>query len=78
MNGPYVKIEMPHKLALSYFDIVQQTSTGTACPPKKINLYASNDDTNWVYLLTDEVVNVQPGVTTVSYTHLTLPTILRV
>jgi hypothetical protein len=63
VNGPYVKIEMPHKLALSYFDIVPQTSTGTACPPKKINLYASNDDTNWVYLLTDEVVNVQPGVT---------------
>jgi hypothetical protein len=63
VNGPYVKIEMPHKLALSYFDIVPQTSTGTACPPKKINLYASNDDTNWVYLLTDEVVDVQPGVT---------------
>jgi hypothetical protein len=45
-NGHYLKLELPHKLKISYVNMHARTGYETQAP-KNFKFYGSNDDTNW-------------------------------
>ena len=72
VNGPYIQLQMPNPILLDHFIIKTPADTGGGCPPKKINLYASNDNTTFTTLVLNEVLHGIPG--TDSTIHVTTQT----
>jgi hypothetical protein len=50
ISGGWLKLELPHKIRLSYIDLLPRDYTDQQ-EPKDFKILGSNDDTNWVELI---------------------------
>jgi len=51
--GEWIKLELPHKLTMTYIKIHASGSTRTVHAPEDFKMYGSNDDTNWTEVLSE-------------------------
>jgi hypothetical protein len=51
--GEWIKLELPHKLTMTYMKIHASGSTRTAHAPEDFKMYGSNDDINWTEVLSE-------------------------
>jgi len=51
--GEWIKLELPHKLTMTYMKIHASGSTRTVHAPEDFKMYGSNDDINWTEVLSE-------------------------
>jgi len=51
--GEWIKLELPHKLTMTYIKIHASGSTRTVHAPEDFKMYGSNDDINWTEVLSE-------------------------